>query len=215
MSLIIKYKEDLNKYIILRNKMQSIVMELSLAIDNASNVSNEIKSKYLINDNYTPIGTKCDNAKSNLETIYDTLNNKVIVYIDLNIKRLKTIIERLEREQQNNEQDIVWNGWVNMAISYMNTDEVENISKEIISLANEMDSEIINLFTRFSEVPSVTKEWVGSQSEVYFDKIALDKKQYIDFANTLKDIGYKLSSDAYELKVCMNKNINTESRKER
>ncbi len=101
-----------------------------------------------------------------------------------------------------------------MAISYINTYEVESIAKEIISLANDFNAEINNLFTRFSFVPGVTREWVGTQSQFYFRRIANDKKQYIDFANTLKNIGYKLSQDVYEVRTCIKKNIINESQKE-
>lgn len=100
-----------------------------------------------------------------------------------------------------------------MAISYMNTVEVENIAKEVLSLSNEFNVEINNLFNRFSEVPDISKEWVGSQASFYFKKVANDKKKYIDFANKLKDIGYKLSNDVYEVQTCMKKNIYEESQK--
>ena len=99
-----------------------------------------------------------------------------------------------------------------MAISYINTTEVNNISKELISLANELNTEFNNLFTRFSEVPTVTKEWVGKQSVFYFKRVASDKKQYINFSNKLRDIGYKLSTDLYEIQTCINKNNKEESK---
>lgn len=97
-----------------------------------------------------------------------------------------------------------------MAISYINTTEVESIANDMISLANEFNTEIDNLFKRFSEVPHTTREWVGNQSEFYFNKIANDKNQYTDFANLLKSIGNKLNSDANEAKNCINKNYEQE-----
>lgn len=101
-----------------------------------------------------------------------------------------------------------------MNISYVNTNEVESISKELISLANDFNNEINNLFNRFSEVPTVTQEWVGDKAQFYFKKVANDKQQYNNFASKLKDIGYKLSTDMYEIKTCINKNYNEESQKE-
>ena len=100
-----------------------------------------------------------------------------------------------------------------MAISYVNTVELESISKEILSLANDLNTEFNNLFMRFSEVPTVSKEWVGKQANFYFRKVASEKKQYIDFTNKLKDIGYKLSTDLYEIQTCINKNNSEESQK--
>ena len=98
-----------------------------------------------------------------------------------------------------------------MAISYANTTEIQNIANDLISLADELNLEINNLFTRFSDVPTVTKEWVGDKSVFYFNFIASDKKQYNDFAAKLKDIGYKLSMNSYEIQNCIKKNIDIES----
>lgn len=100
-----------------------------------------------------------------------------------------------------------------MAISYINTTEVENISKELISLAEDFNKEINNLFTRFSEVPYLTQEWVGQKSIFYFNCLAQDKQKYINFGNQLKDVGYKLSSGTSEIKSCIKKNINNENKR--
>lgn len=100
-----------------------------------------------------------------------------------------------------------------MAISYINTVKVENISKDILSLANDLNTEINNLFNRFSEVPTVTREWVGQQAQTYFRIVASEKKQYTNFVNDLRDIGHKLSTDVYEIQTCINKNINEETKK--
>lgn len=100
-----------------------------------------------------------------------------------------------------------------MAISYANTIEIENISKELITLANELTTEFNNMYTRFSEVPFNSKEWVGKQSMFYFNRIANDKKEYLNFASKIRDIGYKLSSDVYEIQTCINKNNNLETQK--
>ena len=100
-----------------------------------------------------------------------------------------------------------------MAISYINTSEVEDISKEIISLSNDLNDEFVNLFTRLSEVPTISKEWVGEQAEFYFKRVSFDKKNYIDFVNCLRNIGYILSKNVYYVQNCINENINEESSK--
>ena len=104
-------------------------------------------------------------------------------------------------------------GGKDMAISYINTTEVENISQEILSLTNELNTEINNLFLRLSEVPDITKEWVGQQATFYFKKVSSDKKQYIEFLDKLRDIGYKLSTDVSEIQTCINNNNYNESQK--
>lgn len=100
-----------------------------------------------------------------------------------------------------------------MAISYANTTEIETISKDIISLANDLNNEINSLFSRLSNVPYGTKEWSGNQALKYFNIIASDKKQYNELASNLKDIGYKLRDNANEIRNCINKNKNNESQK--
>lgn len=100
-----------------------------------------------------------------------------------------------------------------MAISYANTIEIENISKELITLANDLNTEFNNLFARFANVPTETKEWVGKQSMFYFELISHDKKEYTEFASKIRDIGYKLNKDVYEIQTCINKNNNAENQK--
>ena len=98
-----------------------------------------------------------------------------------------------------------------MAISYINTNEVDNIAKEINSLVDDLNNEINNLFTRFSEVPTITQGWVGEKSFFYFNKDAENKKQYIEFINKLRDISYKLNRDSYEIQTCIKKSTSGES----
>ncbi len=101
-----------------------------------------------------------------------------------------------------------------IAITYINTQEVANISKDIISLTDDLNREFTNLFTRFSGVPTITKEWVGNQASIYFDKVASDKQQYINFCNQIRNIGYKLTNNLYEVQNCINKNNTEEWKKE-
>lgn len=99
-----------------------------------------------------------------------------------------------------------------MAISYINTVEVESISKEIETYAKEYEDLINSLFLKYSEVPTITKEWVGRQADFYFQKALEDKKQYIEFANKLKELSLKIKSDSLEIESCMNKNLEEESK---
>ena len=81
-------------------------------------------------------------------------------------------------------------------ISHINTAEVDNIAKELSSLVNDLDAEFNALFTRFSNVPTVTREWVGNQANFYFKKTALDKQRYTLFTNELRKISQELSAEA-------------------
>lgn len=106
MSLLYECENDLNRYVVLRDNLNSIIVELSLAIENTANVSDEVKSKYLIDDNYTPVVSRSEKLKDALETIYNTLNNKVVPAIDSSISELEYTIERLEKERLEKEQII-------------------------------------------------------------------------------------------------------------
>lgn len=98
-----------------------------------------------------------------------------------------------------------------MAISYINTDEVEKISRELFTLTDELSNEIDQLFNKFSEVPYVTKEWVGQQSIYYFNKVSLDRKQYKNYISKLYEITNKLNKDVYDFKLCTNTNLKEEA----
>ena len=52
-----------------------------------------------------------------------------------------------------------------MAISYVNTNELDTIGAEIISLAGELETELYSLYNRLGNVPMTTKEWVGDKAE--------------------------------------------------
>lgn len=82
-----------------------------------------------------------------------------------------------------------------MSISYINTNEVQNIADEVVKLSTDLETEFNNLFRRLSNVPDVTKEWVGNQSEYYFSSISRDKDLFINFSNKIKNVGNELNKD--------------------
>ena len=81
-------------------------------------------------------------------------------------------------------------------ISYINTAEVDSISEELLSAANDLETEFNALFARFANVPNVTKEWVGNQANFYFSKVASDKQQYTALVNELRKLGQELAHHA-------------------
>ena len=72
-----------------------------------------------------------------------------------------------------------------MAITYVDTDELSSLVTDINALVQEYNREINRLFTKFSNVPTVTKEWVGDSAEYYFSNIMLDKSDFLNFGNQL------------------------------
>lgn len=84
-------------------------------------------------------------------------------------------------------------------ISYSNTEEMAEIARDLKNLSDDLDSEINNLFSRFSDVPRVTKEWIGDKAEFYFKIIAQDKKHYLNISKAIRRIGVEILGEADEL----------------
>lgn len=100
-----------------------------------------------------------------------------------------------------------------MAITYINTNEVESIANDLINLSNEYIDEINKLFVRLSEVPSETKEWTGTQSNKYCSVISRDKQSFLEVGNRLRYIGNKIKNDSMEVTNCVNKNFIDEGKR--
>lgn len=97
-----------------------------------------------------------------------------------------------------------------MAITYVNTEEVNDIARDIMDLSQELNDEINNLFSRFADVPMVTQEWIGNQANYYFNRISSDKKQYTEFIGKIRNIGNELNKNVYEIDSCIRKNNDNE-----
>lgn len=97
------------------------------------------------------------------------------------------------------------------AIEYAETKQIKDIANSIISLANDYNSEINKLFNMFAAVPYDTKEWVGNQSDKFFDLVALEKDDYINFGNRLREYGEKLNNDVDEIENTVSTVIRKES----
>lgn len=93
-------------------------------------------------------------------------------------------------------------------ISYADTNELENIAKEISFLASDLATELNSLFNRLSSVPTDTKEWVGTQADFYFAKVETDKKQYIDIVDKIKEFSRELNSEIVDIREAIKTNNN-------
>lgn len=81
------------------------------------------------------------------------------------------------------------------SVTYIDTDRVDEIKRDLIKYVNEYANLITKLFNRFRDVPYVSKEWVGNQAEFYFSSIMKDKVKFLNFGNNLRNITNKLDSD--------------------
>ena len=91
-------------------------------------------------------------------------------------------------------------------ISYVDTIGLEKISVELSDLANQLDEEFDDLFTRLKDVPDGTKEWVGNQAKVYFEKVAEEQPQYKNLSNKLRALSSELLNEANELEGTISDN---------
>jgi uncharacterized protein YukE len=91
-------------------------------------------------------------------------------------------------------------------ISYVDTIGLEKISVELSDLANQLDEEFDDLFTRLKDVPNETKEWVGNQAKVYFQKVTEEQSKYKNLSNKLRALSSELLNEANELEGTISDN---------
>ncbi len=97
------------------------------------------------------------------------------------------------------------------AIEYAETKRIKNIADSIITLANDYNSEINKLFNMFAAVPYDTKEWVGNQSDKFFDLVALEKDDFINFGDRIREYGEKLNKDVEDIESTISTVIRKEA----
>ena len=81
-------------------------------------------------------------------------------------------------------------------ITYINTDEMNDIARELSSMTNDLESEFNTIFKRFSNVPNVTKEWIGNNADYYFSTTNEDKSSYDNLIKQLRSFSQELTSEA-------------------
>ena len=91
------------------------------------------------------------------------------------------------------------------------THEITELAKDIISLATDYETEINNLFRRFSNVPLITREWVGNEAEQYFNIVSFDQQDYINIGETIKAYANKLIEDAESIDETINNVLKEEN----
>lgn len=101
-----------------------------------------------------------------------------------------------------------------MKITYADTSIIKDAGKKIIDLSNEYNLIITNFFKKLSTFPYNTKEWTGKPAEQYAEYVSLDKKQYTDFAETIKSFGNKIMNASDSMEKCIKASNNGDEYKE-
>lgn len=100
MSSIDQCRSNIEKYRRIINQTEQIVSSLTFASGSANNIENEIKSKYQLNDDYTPIVTKTNGVKEKIENTIKYLNQTILPALQTAIGDNNAEIGRIETQQR-------------------------------------------------------------------------------------------------------------------
>lgn len=100
MSSISQCYQEIARYNNLKAKLSSISGSLNSASSDISNLKNNIKSKYLIDDDPTAIVSKISQFDSEIKKTSSYLTGTICSSIDGEISRLEEEIRRLEEEER-------------------------------------------------------------------------------------------------------------------
>lgn len=98
-----------------------------------------------------------------------------------------------------------------MAITYIDTERLKDINLEISNLIKNYYNEINSMFNKFSNVPYLTREWVGQSSEKYFGQVMLEKQDYLEFGRMLEEYNKAILDTAIKADNCISNCKNIES----
>ena len=90
-----------------------------------------------------------------------------------------------------------------MNFTYADSKNITDIGNEIIDIANEYNVEITNLFKKLTTIPTEDRSWRGTKADKYVQIVALDKQQYLDFYDSLKEFASKLIATASSVDTCV------------
>ena len=76
-----------------------------------------------------------------------------------------------------------------MANLIVDTKKLKESGEDIIRLTREMNEEINSLFSRISNMNTITREWIGLASAEFIKRSNIEKIQYIKFINSLNKYG--------------------------
>ena len=91
-------------------------------------------------------------------------------------------------------------------VSFADTSEIEDESRKLLLLADDLKKEFDSFFERLSDVPKRSNEWVGGKAELYFKIAANEKSQYDRLVERIKEIGYELKVESRRLDDIIYKN---------
>lgn len=100
MSSISQCYQEIARYNNLKAKVSSISSSLSPVISYTSNLEINIKNKYSVDDDATPIVGKVSKLRNDIQNTQNYLSSNIISAIDDEISKLYETIRRLEEEER-------------------------------------------------------------------------------------------------------------------
>lgn len=71
----------------------------------------------------------------------------------------------------------------------VDTTKLKKSGEDLVKLSNDLSDLCNSLYSRIYNIPYKTHEWLGISANTYSDKTILDKKEMVDFKNTLYEFG--------------------------
>lgn len=86
-------------------------------------------------------------------------------------------------------------------MSLINIDSIKmrECGKDIVSVSSTLNELFNEFFSRISNMPINTGEWVGKSADEFVRLARIDKAQYINFNNDLYNLGKFLIEQSYNL----------------
>lgn len=84
----------------------------------------------------------------------------------------------------------------------VDTTEMKSIANEINQLAVQYQTKISQMYNKFSQMPTVTKEWTGNKAQEYVSYVMLDKSDMMIVGDRIKDFARDIIDAANKMEYC-------------
>lgn len=92
-----------------------------------------------------------------------------------------------------------------MNIFEVDTIKMRECGQSIIDISNELNELFDGLFSRISNMPIKTFEWVGDSANAFVKTSKIDKIQYLTFDNEIYKLGKFLVDNSYYIEQDISK----------
>lgn len=105
MSSIGQYRQNIQRYQILREQIERIISKLNNATDAASGFDLEIKSSYKVNGDSAVLSSRSTNLKNKISETSRFLSNAILPNIDSSIAGARRQIANLEEQERRRREE--------------------------------------------------------------------------------------------------------------